>query len=156
MKVRRFEDRDAEAMSALYARAVREVGSRHYTPAQVEAWASLTPSPERFRTSMNDGRVCLVAADEQDCAIGFCDLEADGHIDFLYCTPEAAGTGVAAALYETLEEIARGRRIERLYSEASEAAVRFFARRGFTTLHRRDFEVGDGVAIHNYAVEKRL
>jgi putative acetyltransferase len=43
----------------------------------------------------------------------------------------------------------------RLYSEASEAARRFFLKKGLVVLHRRDFEVR-GVAIHNHAVEKRL
>ena len=34
-------------------------------------------------------------------------------------------------------------------------ARRFFLRRGFVVVARRDFEVA-GTPIHNYAVEKRL
>lgn len=87
--------------------------------------------------------------------VGYGDLESDGHIDHLYCRPEAAGTGVAATLLEELITRARDSGIERLYVEASELARGLFERRGFTVLHRRDFDVR-GVAIHNYAMEKQL
>jgi putative acetyltransferase len=39
--------------------------------------------------------------------------------------------------------------------EASEAARRLFERRGFTVVRRRDLDL-DGVAIHNFAMVKRL
>jgi len=41
----------------------------------------------------------------------------------------------------------------RLYTEASELARRLFARKGFTVLKRQDLVV-NGVAMHNYAMEK--
>ena len=69
--------------------------------------------------------------------------------------PEAAGTGVAAALYDRLERTARERGMKRLHAEASEAARRFFLRKGFSVVNRRAFEIS-GVPIHNYAVEKWL
>jgi multidrug transporter EmrE-like cation transporter len=99
--------------------------------------------------------VALVAVDEADSPLAFIDLEADGHIDLLYCAPEFAGSGLADGLYEAVEAAARAGGIARLYSEASEAALRFFRKRGFVMLHRRDLKIGD-VAIHNYAVEKPL
>ncbi|MCA1941157.1 MAG: GNAT family N-acetyltransferase [Caenispirillum bisanense] len=146
---------DADAMTALYRASVEGVGARDYNAEQVRVWAALAPSPDRWRAMMADGRLVLAAVDASDRLLAFGDLEADGHIDFLYAAPDAAGTGVVAALYAALEAEARARAIPRLYSEASEAACRFFTRRGFTVLHRRDLEV-DGVAIHNYAVEKAL
>lgn len=155
MPIRPFRPADAEALTAVYAAAVREIGARDYGPEQVAAWASLAPAPEGFRAMAADGRLMLVGTDSDDRPRAFGDLEADGHIHFLYCAPEAAGSGLTAALYDALEAEALRRRLPRLYSEASEAARRFFLRRGFTVLHRRDLEVG-GVAIHNYAVEKVL
>jgi putative acetyltransferase len=71
------------------------------------------------------------------------------------CAPEAAGTGVAAALYAHLQQIALDRGIGRLYVEASEPARRFFLKHGFQTIERRDF-VRRGVLIHNYRMEKPL
>ena len=45
--------------------------------------------------------------------------------------------------------------MKRLHAEASEAARRFFLRRGFVVVNSRAFEIS-GVPIHNYAMEKWL
>lgn len=155
MKIRAYESRDAEALAALYVRSVEGIGPRDYSAEQVAAWAALGPSPERIEARSRDGRRMLVAVDAADRLLAFGDLEADGHIHFLYCAPEAAGRGVTSALYDELERSARAQGLKRLYSEASEAARRFFAKKGFTVTAKRAFEI-DGVPIHNYAVEKRL
>jgi putative acetyltransferase len=78
-----------------------------------------------------------------------------GHIDHLFCRPDLAGKGIASALYEALEQVARARRIQTLYVEASEAARPLFLRKGFVQLKRRDFCI-EGVPIHNYAMAKSL
>ncbi len=155
MRIRNYVSQDAEAIGDLYESAVRGIGSRDYSPKQVEAWAARRLSPERCAELIADGRFRLVAVDGQDKPVAFLDLERDGHIDFLYCAPEVAGTGVVSALYDEMEALCRREGISHLYSEASEAAKRFFLKKGFIVLSRRDFEI-DGTPIHNYAVEKYL
>lgn len=155
MFVRPYEAQDAAALSALMLRAIMETGARDYSPAQVKAWASRVPSAERLHEIYSDGRNGLVALDDNGAPLAFCDLEADGHIDYLYCAPHAIGTGVASALYERLETMAHTHGLTRLYIEASEAARRFFTSKGFATVKRRDFEIG-GVAIHNFLMTKTL
>jgi putative acetyltransferase len=66
-----------------------------------------------------------------------------------------AGKGITAQLYEALEQAARDHEIDLLFTEASEPARRFFLKRGFEVIERRDFEIS-GVPIHNYRMEKRL
>lgn len=153
LSIRPYQPADAPALSALYEASVRTLGARDYSPAQIEAWASLAPSPEALDGRMADGRTRLVAV--ADGIAGFIDVETDGHIDLLYVTPAAAGTGVARTLLETAEALAPLSGAVRLYAEASETARPAFERLGFSVLARRDFEVA-GVAIHNWAVEKRL
>lgn len=155
MIIRPFRPGDADALSDLYRRSVEAIGPRDYSPEQVAAWASLTPSADRLRVLAADGRATLVAVDPADRPLAFGDVEPDGHIHFLYCAPEAAGSGAAAALVSQLEKQARAINAPRLYAEASEAARRFFLKQGFAVLGRRDFMVVD-VPIHNYAVEKPL
>lgn len=155
MWVRPYVPSDCAAMAALYQTSVRTLGRADYSPAQVEAWASAGPTSERFAERMGDGRLAFVCQKEDGTLLGLTDLEADGHIDFLYVAPEAKGQGVADALLNAVEQAACLKGIGRLHVEASEAARRFFVRRGFVVLHRRDFDVG-GVPIHNYAIEKRL
>ena len=153
MKVRAYRPGDAAVLADLYVRSVRAIGPAGYSAAQVAAWAAAAPTAERLEALSRDGRTTLVAVDDADRPLAFADLEPDGHIHFFYCAPEAAGTGVAAALYDELEVLARSRGMQRLYAEASEAARRFFVKRGFAVTGRRDLELS-GTPIHNYAVEK--
>ncbi|HXC57234.1 MAG TPA: GNAT family N-acetyltransferase [Rhizomicrobium sp.] len=155
MHIRSYRDGDAPALVQLFYDSVRQVGRRAYSQAQVEAWAPQVFEPERFAKKATDGRTFLVAVDGRDEPIAFGDLEADGHIDYLFCRPDVVGKGVASALYDHLEETARARAAPRLYTEASELARPLFARKGFIVSARRDF-VLNGVAIHNYAMAKEL
>ncbi len=155
LAIRPYRSGDAPQVGAIFCRAILEIGAKDYTPDQVEALAGPPGAAERLRARLSNGRLALVAIDDIGHLLAFGDLEADGHIDFLYAAPEAAGTGVASMLYDALEAAARERATPRLYSEASEAARRFFLKKGFTVLHRRDFAVRC-VAIHNYAMEKIL
>lgn len=155
MRIRPFRDDDAPALAALFHAAVHGIASHHYSAEQVRAWSAAPADPARFAARARDGRTLLVAADAADRPIAYGDVEADGHIDHIFCAPEHAGTGVAAAVYAALETAARARGVVRLYVEASEPARRFFLKHGFSELHRRDFEIG-GTAIHNYAMEKAL
>lgn len=153
--IRRFRDEDAQTMSVIYRRAVQEIAPKAYGPKQVAVWTGLEPSPARFAELMNDGRSCLVAVDDKDQPVAFGDVERDGHIDYLYASPDVAGTGIVTTLYAALEAEAKSQDIGKLYSEASELAKSFLLKQGFTVVERRDFEV-NGVPIHNFAVEKRL
>ena len=155
MHVRAFRPGDAPALARIFYAAVHQIGGLHYSPEQVKAWAPAVPSPERFVERGADGRILLVAADDSDRPLAYGDLELNGHIDHLFCRPDVAGTGVASALYDRLEAAAGDHAIGRLFVEASEPARRFFLRKRFTVLRRRDFTLA-GVAIHNFAMEKLL
>lgn len=154
MRIRTYEATDATLLADLSRRSVIELGPRHYTREQVRAWASVLPRPERVHV-IAESRTTLVAVDDEDKPLAFGDLEADGHLDFLYCAPKAAGTGVAGCLYEQLEERARAAGIARLFTEASEGARGLFLRHGFVVIRRRELVVS-GVPIHNFAMEKLL
>lgn len=110
---------------------------------------------DRFLARVSDGRAVFVAVGTGDSPVAFIELERDGHIDFLYCHPDVAGSGVGKALFDRLEEAALADGLSRLYVEASEAARRFFLKEGFTLIRRRDF-ARYGVQIHNYLMEKQL
>jgi putative acetyltransferase len=155
IKVRAFQPEDAPALAAIFHAAVHGIARLYYSEEQVNAWAPDVPDPVHLRARAADGRMLLVAVDDGGDPLAYGDLEADGHIDHLFCRPDAAGTGVAAALYAGLEAAARARGMARLHVEASEPARRFFLKQGFLLVARRDFAIA-GVAIHNFAMEKRL
>lgn len=155
LRLRAYASTDASELSELYYVSARVLGSRRYSSDQVAAWAPAPVDPLTVHLRATDGRTTLVAVDDRNRVLGYGDLEPDGHIDHLYCRPEAAGSGVSATLLDGLIREACDRSIARLYVEASELARGLFERNGFKVLHRRDFEIS-GVSIHNYAMERRL
>ncbi|NJM29532.1 MAG: GNAT family N-acetyltransferase [Rhizobiales bacterium] len=153
--IRLYRQSDAAALSELYVRSIEGLARPYYSPEQIGAWAGEVATPEETHAKCSDGRLVLVAAGENDDPLAYIDLEMDGHIDMLFCLPEAAGKGFASALYQELECRAAALGMARLYVEASEGSRPFFARKGFTLLSRHDFEAG-GIAMHNYNMEKIL
>ena len=155
MRVRPFKPGDETELAKIFFAAVREIASAHYSDQQVRAWAPQVPAANQCAARAIDGRTLLVATDEYDSPLAYGDLEPVGHIDHFYCRPEVAGTGVAAALYEAIEAAARRDGIGLLFVEASEPARRFFLKRGFEMIARRDVELRNA-PIHNFRMEKRL
>lgn len=155
MNIRAYRAEDAPRLEEIFRRAVREIGRGFYTDDQVSAWSGPRVTAEKLDTLYTDGRATFIAEDEAGRAVAFSDLEANGHIDMLYCDPDHARKGAASALLGAVEAAARAAGMAKLHTEASEAARGVFERAGFAVLYRRDIEV-DGVAIHNWAMEKRL
>jgi len=153
--IRDYREADAPALRLVFIRAIEGLGPRHYSAEQVATWAAQMGDEASVRAYRGDGRRTWVAVDDQNQPVAYIDLEDDGHIDHLFCLPEAAGQGLASALYHTLETAAHAANLKRLYVEASESAKPVFARHGFSVTARQDFEIA-GVAIHNYAMEKLL
>ena len=112
--IREYRIGDAGAMAEVYYHAVRELGSRRYSPEQVEAWAPEIPDAARFASRAGDGRLTLVAVDGSAEVVAFGDLEPNGHIDLLYCRPDVSGTGVATQLLDALLDRAASALISRL------------------------------------------
>ena len=155
VRIREYETKDAAAVAEIFNRAVADIASASYTPEQIAAWLGGGMEAGETHVRCSDGRAVWVATDDADTAIAFVDLEDDGHIDMLFCQPQWAAHGIASALYAQLEMSARQRGMPRLYVEASEIAKPFFAHKSFALLHRNDVAM-DGVAVHNYAMEKRI
>lgn len=157
-QIRRYQAGDERQIGDVFERSIKAIGGAHYSKRQVDAWIANAPSIEAIRNRCTDGRTTLVALSDQETTpriLAYIDLEPDGHLDHFYCLAEASQTGIAQALYQHIEELAKAQGIVRLYTEASEAARRFFERHGFTELHRRDLNV-QGVAIHNFAMQKNI
>ena len=158
-RIRPFREDDADALAALVARSIEQIGPRAYTREQVAAWAARHEDARRFVERARAGQTILIAADGADRPIAYAILESDGHLDHLYCDPEHTRQGLAAALLSEAEAIARKSGVDMLYTEASELARSSFERAGYRVTHRRDFEIaheGKAIPIHNHAMEKRL
>lgn len=150
-RVRPYRRDDASALADIFARAVASVSPRHYTAEEIAVWLADAPSASDIAAKNSDGRLVFVAVDHMDKAVAWIDLEADGHIDMLFCAPEWTGKGLASSLFQALEDAARRLGLARLYVEASAVAQPVFARWGFVTVKRQDLAVAGGT-IHNFVM----
>ena len=118
--VRSYETSDAPGLAKLFSESVTNGTGEHYSDEERKAWASAISSADKWSSRLAS-MTTLVAEDSKGLA-GFMTLEADGHIDLAYVRSDLIGKGVAAKLYKNIEAIARERKVDRLYSEASHLA----------------------------------
>jgi putative acetyltransferase len=151
--IRPYAPADLDAVMTLFARAVREIASRDYTPAQIKAWAE--PALDRaVWTARLDRRPTFVAV-RNGAIAGFSDLEADGRIDMMFVHPDHQRRGVASALLGHVEALARAQGHNRLFTEASITARPLFERFGFRVVAAQTVE-RRGQRFRNYRMERIL
>ncbi|MEH6664902.1 MAG: GNAT family N-acetyltransferase [Brevundimonas sp.] len=151
--LRPYSADDLDVLIALFNGAVRRVASRDYTPAQIAAWAPEPPDRAAWAARLA-GRPTLVA-EIGGVVAGFSDLEPDGHIDMLFVDADHQGRGVAGALLDRIEAMAREQGLRRLFTEASITARPMFEHRGFRVEAPQDV-VLRGQTFRNYRMARAL
>ncbi|MCP5396868.1 MAG: GNAT family N-acetyltransferase [Sphingomonadaceae bacterium] len=151
--IRRFHPGDEQSLSHIMRSAIEQIGPRGYSQQQIEAWAARAHPAQRYLDRAGRGDVVILALDGAAQPVAYSLVEPDGHVDHLYCDPAHAGRGLGKRLLSEVDAVAKELGLTRLYTEASELARPVFERAGYTVTTRRDFDI-DGVAIHNYAMEK--
>ncbi|ACE91357.1 MULTISPECIES: GNAT family N-acetyltransferase [Rhizobium] len=148
--IRPYAPRDADATIEIFLRAIREVSSKDYLPAQIEAWAKVEDrSLWAQRRISRPGWI----AEIDGAPVGFSDLTDDGCLDMMFVHPEFQGLGIATRLLSRVEEEALNRGFTRIYTEASRTARPFFERRGFRVMARQTVEKR-GQSLENFLMEK--
>ncbi len=151
ISIRPYQPSDLDAVITIFERAVREVASAHYTPAQIDAWAHT--ERKEWRTARLSQPTWI--AEMGGAPVGFADLEGDGHLDMMFVHPAFQGLGIASALLNTVESAARKLLLRHIYTEASLSARPFFARRGFALLAQQTVQLR-GQKLVNFRMKKTL
>jgi putative acetyltransferase len=151
LSIRRYQSADLDAIIAIFLGAIREIASKDYGQAQIDAWAQVDREAWGKRRLSRPTWVALLA----QAPVGFTDLEPDGHLDMMFVHPAHQGIGVATLLLETVEAAARRQGLGRLFTEASITARPFFEKRGFSVEARQTVEKR-GQALTNFLMVKTL
>jgi putative acetyltransferase len=151
--LRPYAATDASALTSLFRASVREVAARDYSPTQVLAWAPDAIDEKRFGQKCETKDTWIAEVDGR--IAGFSDLEPDGHVDMLYVHPDFQRRGVARALLQHIEKLARNDRMPRLYTEASITARPVFEAMGFYIVSPQTVTIR-GATLTNYRMEKPL
>ncbi|WP_375508643.1 GNAT family N-acetyltransferase [uncultured Caballeronia sp.] len=117
--IRRYEPSDLDAVINVFLRAIREVASRDYDAAQIDAWAQADRDVWARRRLDRPTWLALV----DGAVAGFGDLQSDGHIDMLFVHPEHQRAGAANALLDQIESEARNQHLAIIDTEPNRPAV---------------------------------
>jgi putative acetyltransferase len=151
--IRPWTPADTEELGEVFRRSVREVASKDYRLAQIEAWVQAPGEITTWSDRMQN-RTTFVA-EENGRLIGFIQYEPPDHIDMTYVHPERQRMGVASALLAALESEARMRGVKLLNVEASVTSRPFFAHHGYVVLTPQIVQAR-GQDFLNYRMSKRL
>jgi GNAT superfamily N-acetyltransferase len=153
MQIRDYEPSDAAAIVALFTATVHAINARDYSLEQLNVWAPRDYDLARWAARLAEKRPFVAV--QGAIMLGFCELEADGHIDCFYVNKDYQGQGVGQRLYGECERRALASGCVRLYAEVSLTARPFFTRQGFRLIATQEV-VRQGVRLTNFRMEKLL
>lgn len=151
--IREFNLDDTHSIVRLFHDTVHKINIQDYSGEQVNAWAPEEADLEQWRERLRDN--ITFVAEENHVIVGFAQLEADGHISFLYTHSEHQNKGYGSALLSEIEQRARSLGLKKVFVESSITAKPFFLKRGFTLLKQQKAIVRD-VSMVNFIVEKEI
>jgi putative acetyltransferase len=132
--LRPFLPADTLELRELFAASIEELTQEDYTEDQRAAWASAAEDAVAFAKRLGSMTTLVVQAN--GAYLGFASLKENAVIDMLYVHPHHAGEGVATALMDALETIAKARSTGAVTADVSDTAVMFFEARGYEQVHR--------------------
>lgn len=152
--VRRAGEGDAEGIWRVHMRAIRDIAKSHYTPEEIEAWAS-PRNPAHYIESIRNKE--FYVAEEDGAVIGFGALDhEENEIEAVYVSPEVVRRGVGSAILQRLEERALDLGLKSLKMDASLNAVPFYRSAGYESQKGMKHRLACGVEIGCMLMTKEL
>lgn len=152
MKIRKYEERDKDAVALLFAETVKNVNNQHYSEQQIAAWASPEYTGDFFHDEFED---CIVyVAEDADQIVGFVSARPKRKLlHHLFVSKDHLRKGIANKLCEKLEKDLLKEGLTEMYTDASITARPFFEKYGFIPLEKQEVEK-EGVHFVNYKMRK--
>lgn len=151
--IRLARPEDFDALADLYCCAVQQTAIALYSPEQIEAWSSFTKHREKFHPFIFNGDTFLKEINGE--IVGFCGLEADGHVISLYVHPRFNRQGHGSALLRYVLQQGEARGMRRFYAEASYLSKSVFERCGFQVAGMETVDYF-GVVFERFQMERWL
>ena len=146
MHIRDYMPGEEAILREVFRSSVRQLAGAYYTDEQIDAWAPAAYDRDKWREKMAANRPFVAVIGNR--VAGYADLQAIGHIDHFFVSPEFARRGVGSALMRHIHDVARERGLTRLCADVSLAAEAFFTRHGFVVDRRQSVPVR-GMALSN-------
>jgi putative acetyltransferase len=151
--IRRGTANDASTVARLFRDTVRAVNRRDYSDAQIDAWAPYEVDLDHWRRMIENSH--FLVAVSGGMVVGFSNLDGQDYVDQLYVHKDLLRKRIATRLIEAIEREAKHRGAQRLWTQASITAKKFFERQGFVAQPAQRVE-HNGQIFENYVMEKRI
>ncbi|WP_072054547.1 GNAT family N-acetyltransferase [Aliivibrio fischeri] len=151
--IKTYQEENASALWDLFFNTVRKVNRKDYSNEQVTAWAPESFDTDVWKSKMQSLNPFIAEIDDE--VVGYSDLQDDGLIDHFFCHYQHQGKGVGNALMTHILELAKERKLPRVYSHVSITAKPFYERFGFTVVKPQRIDVR-GEQLINYVMERQI
>lgn len=129
-QIRRAEADDANSVSDVIVRALRETNAGDYTP-EIIARLELSFSPAAVRQMIDQRTVFVAMAGPRIVGTASLDGQAARTV---FVRPDVQGRGIGRLLMQAVEAVAREREVLVLHVNSSITAQPFYARLGYTVV----------------------
>ena len=149
MIIRKYVSTDCKQVADLFYETVHSVNAKDYTIEQLDAWADGSADLEKWDKSFIENYT-LVAV-EDNCIVGFGDIDRTGYLDMLFVHKDFQGQGIASAICDRLEASIT---TDKIATHASITAKPFFEKRGYKSVKEQQV-IRKGIHLTNYVIEKQ-
>lgn len=152
INIRKGNAADWGQLAAVFHEAVRH-DAVAYTEAQRAAWSPKNRAGPDWSLRLSRQSV-QIAETVSDGPVGFMTAELNGYLDCAYILGRVQGQGIFRRLHTLLEDEQRALGIERMYTYASLHARPAFAAIGYRVIRPETVDMGGGVWLPRFAMEK--
>ena len=153
MKLLEAKSSDLNSILALFEHSIRGSCTSDYNQEQIDAWCSSAQNTERWLSKIRDQYFIKALLGDQ--LAGIASFENPNYLDVMYVSPMFQRSGIAAGLYNEIEQYAINHGTGKLYSDVSHTAKPFFESRGFIALHENHLTI-NGIDLSNWRMRKSL
>nr|WP_228024005.1 GNAT family N-acetyltransferase [Synechocystis salina] len=149
--LRPYHPSDLNNIIHIFTEAVHQLGIKHYSPAQLSAWAPSKPDRQRWHDRLES--MVVVVAEQGATIVGFIGYDGAGLVDLLFVHPAFTRRGIATMLIQAVERLAFTNGVSQLQTKASMVARPFFESRGFVVIAEETVTIR-GENLRRFAMDK--
>lgn len=147
VKLKKGELKDLDEILILFEETIVSTCKNHYNPQQIRIWQLSARDKDRWNSALQNQFFIVAQINER--IVGFGSLKNGNYIDFLYVHMDYLRQGIAAKIFDKLENEAKKVDSKKLFANVSKTALPFFEFKGFQIIKENINRI-NGVEINNY------
>lgn len=152
IRIRQASFNDISAIKKLFRETITHINSKDYTPEQISAWIKRGEDDDMWRSRIITQYFIVVVSESE--LLGFASITHDGHIDFMFVHHLHQHKGIAAFLFEPLENFSNYCSLSTITVDSSITAKSFFQKMGFYVQKEQSVDIGE--ILINYRMIRHL